>query len=172
MEPSLYIIKAIIILDNDGNRLIGKYYDNQFSTPKEQKAFEKNLFTKTHKANGEIIMIDGLTIVYRSMVDLFFYVIGSTSENEIILVSVLNCLYDSISLILRRNVEKKVLIEYMDSCILALDEICDSGILLDVDPMSILQRVSLKEADVPLGEQTVFDVFKLAKEQLKSSVFK
>lgn len=57
----------------------------------------------------------------------------------------------------------------MDSCILALDEICDSGILLDADPMSVLHRVSLKEPEIPLGEQTVFDVFKLARDQLKSS---
>jgi len=72
------------ILDNDGNRILAKYYDkNVFSTSKEQKAFEKNLFSKTHRANAEIIMLDGLTCVYRSNVDLFFYVMGSSHENEV-----------------------------------------------------------------------------------------
>lgn len=72
------------ILDNDGNRILAKYYDkNIFPSPKEQKAFEKNLFTKTHRANAEIIMLDGLTCVYRSNVDLFFYVMGSCHENEV-----------------------------------------------------------------------------------------
>lgn len=38
------------ILDNDGNRIFSKYYDSVvFPTIKEQKAFEKNLFTKTHR---------------------------------------------------------------------------------------------------------------------------
>ena len=83
MEPSLYIVKGILLLDNDGNRLVAKYYDDQFPTVKEQKAFEKSLFTKTHKANGEIIMLEGVTIVYRNSVDLFYYVIGSTSQNEV-----------------------------------------------------------------------------------------
>ena len=46
-------------------------------------------------------MLEGLTCVYRSNVDLFFYVIGSSAENELILVSVLNCLYDAVSQILR-----------------------------------------------------------------------
>lgn len=72
------------ILDNDGNRILAKYYDkNVFPSSKEQKAFEKNLFSKTHRANAEIIMLDGLTCVYRSNVDLYFYVMGSSHENEV-----------------------------------------------------------------------------------------
>lgn len=142
--PSLYTVKAILILDNDGNRLVGKYFDDQFPSVKEQKEFEKSLFAKTNKANGEIIMLDNLTIVYRSNVDLFFYVIGSTTANEIMLNSVLTCLYDSISQILRKNIEKKFLLDFLDAVFLAVDEICDNGILLETDPAQIAQRVGLK----------------------------
>lgn len=79
------------ILDNDGNRILAKYYDkNVFATAKEQKAFEKNLFNKTHRANAEIIMLDGLTCVYRSNVDLFFYVMGSSHENEVCMLAIYN----------------------------------------------------------------------------------
>ena len=53
------------------------------------------------KANSEIIMLDGLTVLYKSNVDLFFYVMGGSHENELMLMSVLNCLYDSISQVLR-----------------------------------------------------------------------
>nr|XP_058952089.1 coatomer subunit zeta-1-like [Pocillopora verrucosa] len=83
LEASLYTVKAIAILDNDGERVVAKYYDDQYQTTKEQKEFEKNLFNKTHRANAEIIMLDGLTCVYRSNVDLFFYVMGSSNENEV-----------------------------------------------------------------------------------------
>jgi hypothetical protein len=90
-EPTLYIVKGMAILDNDGNRILAKYYNkNVFATAKEQKAFEKNLFNKTHRANAEIIMLDGLTCVYRSNVDLFFYVMGSSHENEVFMLSVYN----------------------------------------------------------------------------------
>ncbi|CAK5084553.1 unnamed protein product [Meloidogyne enterolobii] len=89
------VLKAILILDQDGKRILGKYYDKQIlATEKEQSAFEKNLFQKTHKANAEIILFDGFICVYRSNVDLFFYVIGSCNENELILQSVLNCFYE------------------------------------------------------------------------------
>lgn len=81
-------------MDNDGNRILAKYYDkNIFPTAKEQKTFEKNLFNKTHRANAEIIMLDGLTCVYRSNVDLFFYVMGSSHENEVFTISIKSIKY-------------------------------------------------------------------------------
>lgn len=84
------------ILDNDGNRILAKYYDdNIFPTIKEQKAFEKNLFNRTHRANAEIIMLDGITCLYKSNVDLFFYVMGSSHENEVCL-SIVSCILTSI----------------------------------------------------------------------------
>lgn len=127
-EPTLLTVKGMCILDNDGNRILAKYYDkNVFPSVKEQKTFEKNLFNKTHRANAEIIMLDGLTCVYKNNVDLFFYVMGSTHENELILVSVLNCLYDSVSMILKKNVEKRAVLDNLDIVMLAFDEICDGG---------------------------------------------
>lgn len=77
-------MKGIAILDNDGNRILAKYYDpSKFTSSKDQKAFEKSLFNKTHRANTEIIIHEGLICVYKSNVDLFFYVMGSANENEV-----------------------------------------------------------------------------------------
>uniref|UniRef100_A0A8C4XQA9 Coatomer subunit zeta n=1 Tax=Falco tinnunculus TaxID=100819 RepID=A0A8C4XQA9_FALTI len=82
-EPSLYTVKAVIILDNDGDRLFAKYYDDTYPSAKEQKAFEKNIFNKTHRTDSEIALLEGLTVVYKSSIDLYFYVIGSSHENEV-----------------------------------------------------------------------------------------
>ncbi|GFS01853.1 coatomer subunit zeta-1-like [Elysia marginata] len=172
LEPSLYAIKAIAILDNDGNRLLAKYYDDTFPNTKEQKLFEKNLFNKTHRANAEIIMFEGLTCVYKSNVDLFFYVVGSSMENELILSSVLNAFYDSISQILRKNVEKRALLDNLDAVFLAADELCDGGIVLEADSNSIVQKVAIRNDDIPLGEQTMAQVLQSAKDQIKWSLLK
>lgn len=149
-----------------------QYYDDTYPTAKEQKAFEKNLFAKTHRDNGEIIMLDGFTIVYKSSVDLYFYVMGSSNENGLILASVLNCLYDSMNQILRKSVEKKTLLENLDIVFLAVDEICDGGIILEADATSVVQRVATKSDDVPLGEQTVAQVLQTAREQIKWSLLR
>ncbi|XP_026100216.1 coatomer subunit zeta-1-like [Carassius auratus] len=136
LEPSLYTVKAVLIMDNDGERLYAKYYDDTYPTVKEQKAFEKNIFNKTHRTDSEIALLEGLTVVYKSNIDLYFYVIGSSHENELMLMSVLNCLFDSLSQMLRKNVEKRALLENMEGLFLAVDEIVDGGVILESDPQT------------------------------------
>ena len=128
--------------------MLAKYYSpEQFPTTASQKKFEKSLFTKTHKANAEIIMLDGLTCLYKSRcsssslfsssissslspslssssVDLFFYVLGSGQENELVLMSVLDCLFNSVTQILRKNVDKKALFDNLEVAFLLLRLIC------------------------------------------------
>merc|ERR1712061_584361 len=114
----------------NGARILAKYYDEEiFPNTAAQKKFEKTLFTKTHKANAEIIMLDGLTCLYKSIVDLFFYAIGSGQENEMLLMAVLDCLFNSVSDILRKNVDKRSLTGSMELILLAVDEMIDGGII-------------------------------------------
>ncbi|XP_043939885.1 coatomer subunit zeta-1 isoform X2 [Protopterus annectens] len=144
LEPSLYTVKAVLILDNDGERLFAKYYDDTYPTVKEQKAFEKNIFNKTHRTDSEIALLEGLTVVYKSNIDLYFYVIGSSHENELMLMAVLNCLFDSLSQMLRKNVEKRALMDNMEGLFLAVDEIVDGGVILESDPQQVVHRVALR----------------------------
>ena len=69
-----------------------------FPSVKEQRSFENKLFEKTSKdQDSEIVLLDDLTIIYRSNVDLFFYIIGDASENELILSSLLGAFYESVN---------------------------------------------------------------------------
>lgn len=49
---SLYAIKAVVLLDAEGNRVLSKYYGKDYASTKDQKAFEKGLFDKTKRAQG------------------------------------------------------------------------------------------------------------------------
>ncbi|KAG8172824.1 hypothetical protein JTE90_018648 [Oedothorax gibbosus] len=66
----------------------------------------------------------------------------------------------------------KALLENLDVILLAVDEICDGGIVLESDATSVVQRVAVRSDDIPLGEQTVAQVLQTAKEQLKWSLLK
>lgn len=83
-------------------------------------------------------MLDGATCVYRNVGDLYFYVVGDANENEVshimdlsfcklLLVSALQCLYDSVSQALKRSVEKKTLMDNLDLIFLIVDELCHNG---------------------------------------------
>ena len=107
---------------------------------KEQLKFEKRLFAKTSRVNVddvEIVMLDNMTILYKSKVDLYFYVIGGPKENELLLMSVLNCVFESMSLILRKSIEKSSVYDNMDIVMLAMDEICDKGIVMELSLIHI-----------------------------------
>lgn len=106
----------------------------------------------------------------RPSVDLYFYVVGARGENELMLQAVLNCFYDSLAIILRKEVEKRHLFQNLGTVMLAIDEICDKGVLLECDPHQIARRVVLKTTDD--GEQTVSQVFNNYKEQLKLSLLR
>ena len=50
LEPTLNSVKGIMIMDNNGVRILAKYYDEDiFPNTPAQKKFEKTLFNKTHK---------------------------------------------------------------------------------------------------------------------------
>ncbi|CAI2338417.1 unnamed protein product [Caenorhabditis sp. 36 PRJEB53466] len=175
---SLYSVKGIVILDQDGNRILAKYYDHTtFGTVKEQKAFEKSLFSKTSRNTAsDILLLDGVTCLYRSNVDLYFYVLGSTRENELFLDATLTCLYDAVSTVLRKNVEKKALIDAMETVMLIVDEICDEGVIMETDAQAVVQRTALKSDEVSFSDQSVsqigFSFIESANKQFKWSLLK
>jgi len=162
----LYSVKSILILDSEGKRLAVKYYCDDYPTTKEQLEFEKNLFNKTHLANAEVIVYGNNIGIYRSTVDVFFYVLGSFEENELILASVLSTLYDALSILLRNQLDKRNILENLDFVLLTIDEVVDGGIILESEPEIIASRVSMKSADdTPLSEQSLSQAFSNAKDQ-------
>ncbi|OON14306.1 ribosomal S17, partial [Opisthorchis viverrini] len=128
----------------------------------------RGISVKMQEEEPEITLLDGATCVYRSSSDVYFYVIGDAAENELLLVSALNCLYDSVAQILKRCVEKKTVLDNLDLIFLVVDELCNDGyvlllqslylldrILMECDPTALVSRIGTRTEDIPLGEQTV-----------------
>ncbi|CAO3630519.1 unnamed protein product [Mucor fragilis] len=172
---SLYSIKAVILLDAEGNRVLAKYYGGENSTLKQQKQFEKGLFDKTKRAQGEVILYDNQVVLYRSNIDIFFYVVGSMEENELILLSMLNAFYDAVSTLLRYQVEKRSVMDNLDLVILCLDETVDGGIILETDSNAIVSRVSkprMDMVDIPFSEQTLMQAYQTAKDKFANQLLR
>ncbi|KAF8466520.1 coatomer protein [Gautieria morchelliformis] len=176
---SLYSISAFLILDSDGGRVLAKYYrpknqpllDNKaLSSLKEQRAFEKGLWEKTKKAGGEIIIYDNHLAMYKHSLDVIFYVVGPTSENELMLNAALVAFSDALSMLLRNQVEKRALLENLDLVLLCLDETIDDGIIVETDATTIASRVSRPRADtteIVINEQTLMSAYQTVKEKMQ-----
>lgn len=150
-------LKAIIIFNLNGKRALAKFYDEKFDT----KQFERQLYakTKSQKTRDEVFAIDDALIVHRCVSELHIYVVGSRKENPLILDKVLSCLAEVASTLLSKGTENKPLTDHLGQFILAFDEICDQGTILETDPNLVLDRVCLKEN---VAEQTLASVLQSA----------
>ena len=52
-------------------------------------------------------------------------------------MAVLDCLFNSVSGILRKNVDKKSLCDNMEVVMLAMDEMIDNGMIMESDPQQV-----------------------------------
>jgi len=168
---SLFTVKCLLLLDGEGKRIISKYYSKAlFPTKQQQLAFEKSLFNKTNRTNGEIILFENLIVVYKSNVDVHFFVVGDQDENELMLTSVLNAFFDAVTQLLRGANDKRSILDNLDTVLLALDEIIEDGIILEADHGSVVGRVAMKGDDAP--EQTFQQAFTNVTDRLKSSLLR
>lgn len=136
-------LKAIIILDSDGKRIISRCFDEKTNS----RQFEKKLFIKTKapRMRDDILVIDNTLIVHKFVTDIHIYVVGNKNENPLILDSVLNCLVESITSLLNKSVERQTVFGHLSKVILALDETCDNGLIFETDSNLVTQRVILKD---------------------------
>lgn len=136
-------IKAIILLDIDGKYILGRSYDDEIISDN----LKRNLFTKTkgQKIKDEIVALNDMLIIHKFVTDFHLYVIGKKNENPMILDSVSSCILDVIKMLAPKNVESSVLDQNKAQLIIAIDEICDDGTILETDPDIVHQRVCLRD---------------------------
>lgn len=131
-------------------------------------------------------------MVFKMEGDVMLYVVGGAEENEILLFGVVLALRDSLSILLkyvylrfdhwiqlntgscfRNSTDKRTLIENYDLVSLAIDEIVDDGIILEIDPVVVASRVSRPPAQdvtnikgVDFSEQGVMNLLEFGKNKL------
>jgi len=155
-------IKAIILVNLDGKQVLSKSYDDKL----QLKEFVKRIFvkTKTQKTRDDISTVDGYIVIHRFVTDLHMYVVGAKNENPLILDRVLCCLVEVVTTLLNKNIERQSVLENLDQIILALDEICDGGTVLETDPDLVIHRVCRQNET---SDQSMAQVLQNAKGHLR-----
>ena len=68
-------------------------------------------------------------------------------------MAVLDYLFNSVSGILRKNVDKKSLCDNMEVIVLAMDKMIDNGMIMESDPQLIVSRVVLRSDNITPEQQ-------------------
>ena len=69
---------------------------------------------------GDIILYDGRLAVYKHSLDLIFYLIANQDENELMISTALSAFSDAVHMLLRNQVEKRVVLKNLDLVLLCL----------------------------------------------------
>ena len=88
--------------------------------------------------------VDNYVAIFRTYGDMTFFVIGHSDDNELILGQVLDCIHECFDRTFRKGIERRALIENMSAVILIIDEILDQGIVMHLNPSTILARIDTK----------------------------
>jgi len=141
------------VQDSEGERIVAKFWSpSDFPDASSELDFEKKLFKRTKASGGgarseaEVLMLDGFTVVFKGGPDVTFSVIGPQEENDLMLVAVLDSLWDTMSLLLKGVVEKRTLLAQLELLLLTLDELVEGGVPFELDPQTIESRVMLRGA--------------------------
>lgn len=116
---------------------------------------------------GELFQYDNHLVLFKSSYDVYLFVIAPERENELMIHSFLQSFYDTLSVLLQSQIDKRTILDNMDLVTLALDESMDDGcvvladasIILETDSAAVANRVTRTRSDtieVQINEQSMF----------------
>ena len=169
------LVRSFVILDTDGDRLIAKYYDGRDKA--SQLSYEAMLHKKTRsvhaKAEMEVMLMESEVVVFRSGGDCKLYVSGAVDENELILSSILDTIYETSAALLRGQVETSTIIDNLELILLTIDEALDNGHIMELDAASVMSRVLMRSSDAnnaQLGDLSISQALGMASAQFMKSI--
>jgi hypothetical protein len=132
----LHVVQALLILDNEGRKLFGKYYTDQVvaksvrsdqqqqqqqqddgkeEAKREQRAaFERKLWTTLRKRpTGEVALVDRHLVLYKHNLDVTVFLVGSAHAldcNELMLQVTLEGFFEALDTLLKYTIFLLILI--------------------------------------------------------------
>lgn len=191
MNLTLYTTRAVILLDSEGHRILAKYFQplgaanndttstgapvpalpaglaplaskNPYQTTKQQRIFEQGIWDKARRASGDLFQFDGNLVLFKSSYDVYLFVVAPDRENELMIHHFLQSLYDTLTILLQSQIDKRTVLDNLDLVTIAIDESVDDGVILETDSAAVANRVTRTRPDtieVQLNEQTFMNAY-------------
>jgi coatomer subunit zeta len=167
LPPLLPKIDAILVLDNDGQRLAGKYYGSFMANSEDGKStedtrlnFEKQVHQKisgivARPDAAEVVSIMGRTVVFCGGAgqggggEVRVVHIGPLNESELVLAYLCEGMYDGLNQLMGGTTERAMVLDNLELVFLLIDEHCDGGVVLETDGSKLAAAVLLRDDEGP-----------------------
>ncbi|EGR28778.1 hypothetical protein IMG5_169140, partial [Ichthyophthirius multifiliis] len=104
---------------------------------------------------AEIFSYSRFNIAFKTLNDVYLYALAEFEENEVLLSQVLQCILECLNTFSKKQVNKELILENFESLILIIDEIINQGIVVNIEPNTIIARFNMVDCDELLQSQGV-----------------
>jgi len=142
------LIKFIIILDNNGRLIYGKYFIDK--DQERQREFEKQLCFQVKNLNitqGEldIFNIDDYNVFVKIIGEIAYFIGVNEEDNECLGYNFCMIFENCLGNVINDNFDRKKIFDNLDKIMLIIDEMVDNGLIINTDPDSIQKLISLQD---------------------------
>ena len=139
------LIKFIIILDNSGKLIYGKYFIDK--DQERQREFEKQLCFQVKNLNisqGEldIFNIDDYNIFVKIIGEIAYFIGLNENDNECLGYNFCKIFENCVGNITNDNFSRQKIFDNLGKIMLIIDEMVDNGLIINSDPDSIEKLIS------------------------------
>ena len=139
------LIKFIIILDNSGKLIYGKYFIDK--DQEKQREFEKQLCFQVKNLNitqGEldIFNIDDYNVFVKIIGEIAYFIGVNEDDNECLGYNFCKIFENCLGSITNDNFDRQKIYDNLDKIMLVIDEMVDNGLIINTDPDSIEKLIS------------------------------
>ena len=142
------LIKFIIILDNNGKLIYGKYFIDK--DQEKQREFEKQLCFQVKNLNIsqdelDIFNIDDYNVFVKIIGEIAYFIGVIEDDNECLGYNFCKIFENCLGSITNDNFDRKKIFNNLDKIMLIIDEMVDNGLIINTDPDSIEKLTSLQD---------------------------
>ena len=139
------LIKFIIILDNSGKLIYGRYFINK--DQERQREFEKQLCFQVKNLNIsqdelDIFNIDDYNIFVKIIGEIAYFIGINENDNECLGYNFCKIFENCLGSITNDNFDRQKIYDNLDKIMLIIDEMVDNGLIINTDPESIEKLIS------------------------------
>ena len=139
------LIKFIIILDNSGKLIYGRYFIDK--DQERQREFEKQLCFQVKNLNIsqdelDIFNIDDYNVFVKIIGEIAYFIGIDEEDNECLGYNFCKIFENCLGSITNDNFDRQKIFDNLDKIMLIIDEMVDNGLIINTDPESIEKLIS------------------------------